>query len=106
MNFATAGARRELLVLAHEASQGSWKNFGGSLLVLGERTDALSALMNKTALSIGAAVGVLAIATHTVVKAGEELSAYGDQVEQLQQKTGLVDQLHPAMDVCHQDCRR
>jgi len=89
LNFATAGARRELLVLAHEASQGSWKNFGGSLLVLGERTDALSMLMNKTVLSVAAATAVLAIATHTVIKAGEELSAYGDQVEQLHQKTGL-----------------
>ncbi|NMV36774.1 phage tail tape measure protein [Ralstonia insidiosa] len=90
LNFATAGARRELLVLAHEASQGSWKNFGGSLLVLGERTDALSMLMNKTALSIGAMVAVLAIAAHAVVKAGEELAVYGDQVEQLHQKTGLA----------------
>lgn len=90
LNFATAGARRELLVLAHEASQGSWKNFGGSLLVLGERTDALSMLMNKTALSIGAVVGVLALAAHAVVKAGEELAVYGDQVEQLHQKTGLT----------------
>ena len=43
----TAGVTRELLVLGHEASQGNWKRFGGSLLVLGE-------LLTGTIASIGA----------------------------------------------------
>jgi phage-related minor tail protein len=36
-----AGVNRELLVLAHELSQGNVKNFGGSLLVLAERVNFL-----------------------------------------------------------------
>ncbi|MDR8400115.1 phage tail tape measure protein [Paraburkholderia sp. USG1] len=87
-NLATAGARRELLVLAHEMSQGNWKNFGGSLLVLGERTDAMSMLFNKTALTIGAFVGVIAVAATTIYHARDVLAEYGEQVENLHKKTG------------------
>lgn len=57
LNFATAGARRELLVLAHEASQGNWTRFGGSLMVLGERVDAMSLIFS----SAGAAVAGAAL---------------------------------------------
>jgi lambda family phage tail tape measure protein len=52
-NLATMGARRELLVLAHEASQGNWTKFGGSLGVLAERTDALSAILSAAGLGVG-----------------------------------------------------
>jgi len=64
-SFATAGAKRELLVLAHELSQGNYSRFGGSLMVLGERTGAVSLLFSAAgiaALSLAAAVGVLGYA--------------------------------------------
>jgi lambda family phage tail tape measure protein len=62
--FHTAGAKRELLVLAHELSQGNFSRFGGSLLVLGERTGAASLLFSKAALAAGGlAVAVIAVAT-------------------------------------------
>ena len=63
--FKTAGAKRELLVLAHEMSQGNYSKFGGSLLVLGERTGAASLLfsaMGLAALGATAAVGAFAFA--------------------------------------------
>ncbi|KVR04719.1 hypothetical protein WK09_28975 [Burkholderia ubonensis] len=88
LNFATAGARRELLVLAHEASQGNWKRFAGSLMVLGERTDAMSLIMNKSVLSVGALVGVVAMAAGITYKAAEAMGEYGDEVEKLSRKTG------------------
>jgi lambda family phage tail tape measure protein len=62
LSFKTAGAKRELLVLAHELSQGNFKRFGGSLLVLGEQTGAAGLLFSKTTLAIlgtAAAVAVL-----------------------------------------------
>ncbi|VVE90398.1 phage tail length tape measure family protein [Pandoraea bronchicola] len=65
MNFASAAARKELMVLGHEASTGAWKNFGGSLLVLGERTDALGAIMSSTGVTVGlvsAFIGAFALA--------------------------------------------
>ncbi|WP_420538445.1 phage tail length tape measure family protein [Pandoraea sputorum] len=67
MNFASAAARKEMMVLAHEASTGAWKNFSGSLLVLGERTDALGAIMSATGVTIGlvgAFIGAFALAAY------------------------------------------
>jgi lambda family phage tail tape measure protein len=68
MGFKTAGAKRELLVLAHELSQGNYKKFGGSMLVLGERTGAAGLLFSSaglSALGLGAAV---AYAGYEIVK--------------------------------------
>ena len=61
--FQTAGAKRELLVLGHELSQGRYKNFAGSLLVLGERTNAMGS--------------VFAMATNPIALAGAALAAFG-----------------------------
>ncbi|MFM0218283.1 phage tail tape measure protein [Paraburkholderia caledonica] len=72
----SAAARRELAVLAHEASQGSWKNFGGSLLVLAERTDALSLVMSPLGLAIGAAAGAAALFFHTVADGASQYDAF------------------------------
>jgi lambda family phage tail tape measure protein len=88
-SMANAGARREMLVLAHELSQGNFKRFGGSLLVLAERTDAMSLIMNKTVLSIGAVAAVVAVAAEVTIRAAEDLAKYGKQVETISQQTGL-----------------
>ncbi|MDR5825788.1 phage tail tape measure protein [Caballeronia sp. LZ043] len=72
----SASARRELAVLAHEASQGSWKNFGGSLLVLAERTDALSLVMSPLGLAIGATAGAAALFFHTIADGASQQSAF------------------------------
>ncbi|KAF1064944.1 phage tail tape measure protein [Burkholderia gladioli] len=72
----SAAARRELAVLAHEASQGSWKNFGGSLLVLAERTDALSLVMSPLGIAIGATVGAIALMTHAVIEGYTQYTAF------------------------------
>jgi len=72
----SSGARRELLVLAHEASQGNWTRFAGSLGVLGERTDALGAIMSTTGVGIGlfaAAVGAAAADIYKVTSAIDAL---------------------------------
>lgn len=55
----SAGARRELLVLGHEISQGNWKAFAGSLLVLGEQIDLLGKLSRVAALGGGLLGGAL-----------------------------------------------
>ena len=58
-SFASAGARRELIVLGHELSQGNFTKFAGSMGVLAERTGAASLLFNPLTLGIIAAVGAL-----------------------------------------------
>jgi len=57
--FHTAGAKRGLLVLAHELSQGNYSRFGGSLLVLGERTGAAALLFSGMGLAALGATAVL-----------------------------------------------
>lgn len=88
-NLATNGARRELMVLAHELSQGNFQKFGGSLMVLGERTGGLSKIFNKTALSIAAFVAVNALAIEKTVHAAEMLAEYGETVERVARVTGM-----------------
>lgn len=67
-NFATVGAKRELLVLAHELSQGNYKKFGGSMMVLGEQTGAAGLLFSAAglaAIGMGAAlIGVSIAVAH------------------------------------------
>lgn len=53
--FQTAAAKRELLVLAHELSQGNYSRFGGSLMVLAERTNAMEVAFSSAGLAIGVA---------------------------------------------------
>jgi len=80
LNFKSVGARRELLVLAHELSQGQYKAFAGSLLVLGERIDATALIMSAAGLSaiaLGAAISLVAIA---VVKGALEQNIYNKSI--------------------------
>jgi phage-related minor tail protein len=77
-SFATAGAKRELLVLAHELSQGNYKRFAGSVLVLGERTGAAALLfsaMGIAALGSVAAVAALAVG---IYKGAEEQKKFNE----------------------------
>lgn len=76
----TAGARRELLVLAHEMAQGNWKKFGGSLMVLGEKTDAMAAIMSPAGLAAGAFVGALAAVAVAAVKGAEEENKFNQAI--------------------------
>ncbi|MFM0326081.1 phage tail tape measure protein [Caballeronia glebae] len=76
LEHGTAGARREMLVLAHEASQGNWKNFAGSLMVLGEQMDIMGKLLSPVGLSIAVlAAGVAAVAV-AAIKGAEETKQF------------------------------
>jgi phage-related minor tail protein len=57
---ASVGARRELLVLAHELATGNFKRAAGSLMVLGERLDWMGKIMSPTGAAIGLVAGALA----------------------------------------------
>lgn len=85
----SSAAKRELLVLGHELSQGNYKQFGGSMLVLAERTGAFTTLLQPAVLGTGALIGVLALAAHATIGAAEELGAYGETVEKISKQTGL-----------------
>lgn len=72
----STAARRELAVLAHEASQGSWQKLGGSMLVLAERTDALSLVMSPLGLALGATAGAAFLFFKTVYEGSQQYSAF------------------------------
>lgn len=55
-SLSTVAARRELIVLGHELSQGNFQKFGGSMMVLAEQSNAASFLFSA------AGVGALALA--------------------------------------------
>ncbi len=46
-----------MMVLAHEAATGSWKNFAGSMVVMAEQVDAMKYAMHPLALGLAAAGG-------------------------------------------------
>lgn len=75
-SFATSGAKRELLVLAHELSQGNFSRFGGSLLVLGERTGAAALLFSGLGVAALAAVGAVGGYVAAIVKGEIEQSQF------------------------------
>jgi lambda family phage tail tape measure protein len=80
VGFATVGAKRELLVLAHEVSQGRWTNFAGSLMVLGERTNAMELIASKTGLAIGALAGLFGFMGFQVIKGTVQATEFNNQL--------------------------
>ncbi|OHV96194.1 hypothetical protein AKG95_15405 [Janthinobacterium lividum] len=73
LSFQSASAKRELLVLAHELSQGQFQRFGGSMLVLGEQTGAASLLFSAAGLAVLGLAAAIATVGYAMVKgAGEQ----------------------------------
>ncbi|WP_150614974.1 phage tail tape measure protein [Pandoraea terrigena] len=81
LNFSTAAARRELLVLVHEASQGNWTKFGGSIMVLGERIDAMSLIFSRTGMAIGGVGAVIAAVGYEAYKGYVEADRLNKAIE-------------------------
>lgn len=71
--FQTSAAKRELIVLAHELSQGNYSRFGGSLMVLAERTNAMELAFSGAGLAIGGVA--LAIGGYVVALVAGSLEA-------------------------------
>ena len=74
-SFATAGAKRELLVLAHELSQGNYSRFGGSMLVLGERTGAAALLFSGMGIAVLGTLAALGAFAAAAVHGAKESDA-------------------------------
>ncbi|KVE37330.1 hypothetical protein WS69_11220 [Burkholderia sp. BDU5] len=85
-----SAARREMLVLAHEASQGQWKRFGGSMLVMAEAADALSLVMSPLGISLGAAAGAGAAFVAAMAKGKEEAKQFNAAIQLTNNFAGLT----------------
>ncbi|MEX3556389.1 MAG: phage tail length tape measure family protein [Burkholderia gladioli] len=75
-----SAVRGELLVLGHEASQGSWKRFAGSMLVMAEASDALSLIMSPLDLGLTAAAGAAALFAMQVFKGYQQAEAFNKAI--------------------------
>lgn len=72
LSFQSASAKRELLVLAHELSQGQFQRFGGSMMVLGEQTGAAGLLFSAAGLAALAFAGALGTVAYAMIKGASE----------------------------------
>ncbi|URV26169.1 phage tail length tape measure family protein [Burkholderia gladioli] len=78
LNLNSVGARREMMVLAHEVATGSWKNFAGSMMVMAEQVDAIKYATHPLALGLAAA-GAAAYAFYTgISNANSQVKAFND----------------------------
>lgn len=96
---AHAGVNRELLVLAHEMSQGNYSRFGGSLLVLAERTNFLSFALSGTGVlvsAVGAAVlgaaALMAMGAIEADKFGKALQMTGNYAAVTEESIKLLSE--------------
>ncbi|CAJ4814435.1 prophage tail length tape measure [Burkholderia pseudomallei] len=97
LSHTTVGARREMLVLAHEILTGNYKRAMGSFMVLGERMDwmskiapLLSAAMSPVGIALGVAAGgavALAVAFH---QAEEESRKFQDALQMTGHYAGVT----------------
>ena len=92
LNFKTVAARRELLVLAHEASQGNWTKMFGSVMVLGERIDAMSLIFSKTGIAILGVTAMLGGFIALVIKGAIEADHLKKSLELTGNSAGLTGQ--------------
>ncbi|NBV16772.1 phage tail length tape measure family protein [Janthinobacterium sp.] len=72
LSFQSASAKRELLVLAHELSQGQFQRFGGSMMVLGEQTGAAGLLFSAAGLAALTFAGALGTVAYAMIKGASE----------------------------------
>ncbi len=103
ISFSNNRARTELLVLAHEALQGRFTRMPGSLMVLGEYTNAASLAftgMGAAMLGVVGTLGFLAYATYKGVTSQREMTNAVIMTGYYAQSTGdrLNDMAHAAVE--------
>lgn len=79
-NLNTTASRRELMVLAHEASQGSWSRFGGSFMVLLESMDAMRLIMSPLGLAFTATAGAAYLFFEKIHQGHEQAEAFNKAI--------------------------
>jgi phage-related minor tail protein len=93
----TAGARREIVVMAHELATGNLKNFAGSAMVLAERMDLIALATSPVGLAIGAVVGVLGAFAVAAYKGHEESEALAKSLQVTGNYAGATSSSFAAM---------
>jgi len=80
VGHASVGARREMLVLAHELATGNFKRAVGSLMVLGERIDIMSKLASPAGIAIAALAAAVAGFAALAIKGAMESAEFARSI--------------------------
>jgi phage-related minor tail protein len=87
----TAGARKEVVVLAHEMLTGNWSNFGGSVMVLAERMDLMEVATSEAALGLVAMAAPAIALGAAMYKVSEQNAAMNDAILLTGNYAGVTD---------------
>jgi phage-related minor tail protein len=87
---ATAGMTRELLVLTHELSQGNYKRFGGSMLVLAEYSGTAKAALSTLVGPLGVVAAGVAGFTFAVISGAREQAEFNRMLVATNNAAGLT----------------
>jgi hypothetical protein len=93
----STGARREMLVLAHELSQGNFKRAAGSVMVLGERLDWMGKIMSPVGATIGAVAIAIAVFAVAAIKGAAESREFANSIILTGNYAGLTEGRYNAM---------
>lgn len=77
LGLGTVGAKRELIVLAHEATQGNFSKMPGSFLVLAERMDITNILFSAMAVQVAAVAVVIGVLVYNIYQGHAQFEALG-----------------------------
>ncbi|ARK56310.1 hypothetical protein BOC36_24895 [Burkholderia pseudomallei] len=91
LSHTTVGARREMLVIAHELATGNFKRAAGSVMVLGERMDWLHTIMSPTGAALGALVGAALAVAVAFFKGAEQSAAFARSLQLTGNYAGLTE---------------
>ncbi|NVD74530.1 phage tail length tape measure family protein [Duganella sp. BJB1802] len=95
MSFSSAGATRELMVLGHEIISGNFSRLPGSLIVLGERTNAMhaaiSALGAGTLVAGAVVVGAVAAIGYAFAEGAAQSSEFAKSVALTGNAAGVTE---------------
>ncbi|KAA1015976.1 phage tail tape measure protein [Paraburkholderia panacisoli] len=91
LEHATVGARREMLVIAHELFTGNFKKAAGSVMVLGERMDWMHAIMSRTGAMIGLTAGAVLLFATACIKGAEESAKFATAIQLTGNYAGLTE---------------
>lgn len=90
VGFQSAGAKRELLVIAHELSQGNFTRAAGSVMVLGERINIMTLLFSAGGAAVLGFGAVLAGVLYEVYQGHEAWTKMNDALKSTNNYVGLT----------------
>lgn len=91
VGHSSSAVRRELIVLTHEMSQGNYTRFAGSMLVIGERLDAMKYLMSPVGIGMTALAAAVGSFVYALIKGSAESAQFRDDIKLTGDYAGVTE---------------